>query len=471
MDGSRDYLIRQLLDSSDGCGSAGNGDTVDPTPLQAALRYRDLGLNVVPIALGTKAPPKGFQWSVHQNKPMTEHEIRACWGERRSAGVALVTGGVSGVVGLDIDLRNHNKVADVALTESILKAACNAPLSVTPNGFHLLFSSHGQTFRNKDLCDGVELKGEGGLLVMPPSRHKSGGYYRWRTSPEWPLPAIPELVTELIKISGATTPIRPVVYSSCLNNRSINNGTYGSSLHQFACRRETVDALMALAGRRPGPPGQAFYCILPGHDESKPSAAWHVASDGSFLYHDFHKRSGEGWFTIGEVYHSLMVGQVAELRRVHSAQWLARFALGLGYTTPLSIKQSNRLTELRVYLPNDLDGNVYKVFDAIAKHTIIEAMSEFDEVKASTRFLADMTGLAIPIVNRSVNLLCCLGVLDKVPGSSSRGDRYMLGVTQGVRQRWEYLGRPDLMHLNGTLVERTLGKDVASRVFRRSTPG
>ena len=118
MDGSRDYLIRQLLDSSDGWGSAGNGDTVDPTPLQAALRYRDLGLNVVPIALGTKAPPKGFQWSVHQNKPMTEHEIRACWGERRSAGVALVTGGVSGVVGLDSSGPHHQDSGEAKIRES-----------------------------------------------------------------------------------------------------------------------------------------------------------------------------------------------------------------------------------------------------------------------------------------------------------------------------------------------------------------
>ena len=110
------------------------------------------------------------------------------------------------------------------------------------------------------------------------------------------------------------------------------------------------------------------------------------------------------------------------------------------------------------------------MFEAISDHALVEAMSGFSEVKASARFLVEKTGCPLMIANRSVNLLCSLGILEKVPGSGLRGDRLLLGQTSPheVLGRWEQMGNPDLHSLKRELVERTLGENIADSVFRRA---
>lgn len=276
------------------------------------------------------------------------------------------------------------------------------------------------------------------------------------------------------------------------------------SLDDLARSEDVAAGLMGLAGREPVPFGEGFCCLLPGHEERHPSASFFRARDGHILYGDLHRRDGETTYTLGEVYHALVTGQVAKLRPVDQARWLAGLGLRLGYSTPLAEKQRTKVAALTVsplthsYTPNEgnyssgwlqnevgtggsrdsregRDGIVLeRVWAAVATEVLIQAFGGYEEVCLSKRFLARRAGVAPELANRAVNLFCVLGVLAKVPetawsGGHRRGDRFRLGeaAPEEVQRRWEALGRPSLRRFKRSLVAERLGEEVAAAVFRR----
>lgn len=65
-------------------------------------------------------------------------------------------------------------------------------------GWHLWFRPTG--FGNRvRLLPGLDWRGAGGYVVAPPSRHASGGEYRWVRRPGDNLPAVPPALRELIE--------------------------------------------------------------------------------------------------------------------------------------------------------------------------------------------------------------------------------------------------------------------------------
>jgi len=243
--------------------------------------------------------------------------------------------------------------------------------------------------------------------------------------------------------------------------------------------------------------GQSFHCVLPGHGERRRSAAWYRMDNGCIIYHDFHARDSEEWYTISEVYYAVKTGQVQKLDRVQNGRWLARLGLELGYRTPVALEIESLLsrnleptinilmvgvtkrrtkTRARVSMSKyfgESDKKIMcKIIDFVGQEALTQAMGGFREIALSKRFLAENTGVSSKLANRAMNLLCVLGVLEKVPGTGGMaGDRYILSEEfdpRKARRRWDVLGRPSLRALNRSLVERVLGKEFASGIFRRS---
>ncbi len=141
----------------------------------AACSYLARGWSVIPRS--GKMPL--FAWKEFQARRATRSEV-ASWfaGDKRApSGVAVVTGLLSGVVVVDCDT-----TSDASFWQATFPAS---PLIVATGGggVHLYYAmpASGEV-RNRAGVLGrkIDVRGEGGYAVAPPSRHPNGGRYEWQ---------------------------------------------------------------------------------------------------------------------------------------------------------------------------------------------------------------------------------------------------------------------------------------------------
>lgn len=107
------------------------------------------------------------------------------------ANLAIRTGRESGVVVVDIDPRHGGEASWEALTARH-GVAETYEVETGSGGRHLYFRHPGPTVRNSAglLAEGIDVRGEGGYVVAPPSNHATGGTYRIaERRPMAPMPA------------------------------------------------------------------------------------------------------------------------------------------------------------------------------------------------------------------------------------------------------------------------------------------
>ena len=147
-----------------------------------ALRYHEAGLQPIPIRPGQKKPM--IEWKIYQTQRITVEDIERWWGENPTAGIALLTGpgidGRPGILVLDIDKPDNNWPEDPDQKASLMGAA----IQQTGGGGKQYFFKWDErlagvrTTRAK-IAHNVDLRGEGGYVLVPPSGHPSGGVYEW----------------------------------------------------------------------------------------------------------------------------------------------------------------------------------------------------------------------------------------------------------------------------------------------------
>ena len=159
---------------------------------KAALDYCRLGWSVIPIESRGKRPL--IRWQVHQYRCAEPPEIGEWFSRWPDANLAVVTGIVSGLVVLDLDPR-HGADASLQQFEQEHGGFVQTIEARTGGGGrHLYFAHPGEMTRNRvGIAPGVDLRGDGGYVVAPPSVHACGELYRWERSPDVcrlaPLPA------------------------------------------------------------------------------------------------------------------------------------------------------------------------------------------------------------------------------------------------------------------------------------------
>jgi hypothetical protein len=175
-------------------------------PLDAALDYYDRGLMPVPVHRVTEirdgkpvcscasrdncaSPGKHptMAWSQFQRRRPPREEVADWWsGDRARYGVGILTGSASGnIFVLDVDI-GPGKDGDDSLRALQL---ANGDLPETAEvrtgggGLHLYFRAPPgvAVVRNSasKLGPGLDIRGEGGFVVAPPSFHASGQPYVW----------------------------------------------------------------------------------------------------------------------------------------------------------------------------------------------------------------------------------------------------------------------------------------------------
>jgi hypothetical protein len=156
--------------------------------LNAALSYARHAIPVFPCEPGGKRPltHNGF-WDATTD----EHRLRVWWGRWPYANVGIPTGKESGLLVLDVDPREGGPQSLTLLERH------NRPLPRTTRsrtgggGTHVFFRYlPGEEVRNSAgwLGPGLDVRGEGEYVVVPPSRTRSA--YEWiersrLTEAEW----------------------------------------------------------------------------------------------------------------------------------------------------------------------------------------------------------------------------------------------------------------------------------------------
>lgn len=170
------------------------------TTEQWALAYLARGWPVIPVEPRGKRPL--VPWEAFQYRRPGAEELRAWLGRWPDANLAVVTGLVSGLVVLDIDPR-HEGDDSLAVLERRHGALPHSIEALSGGGGrHVYFAHPGRIVRNKvGLAPGVDLRADGGVVVVPPSIHASGRAYAWELShhpDETPLAPMPPWLLALV---------------------------------------------------------------------------------------------------------------------------------------------------------------------------------------------------------------------------------------------------------------------------------
>jgi hypothetical protein len=162
------------------------------TLLEGALGLARRGLRVFPVAPRGKMPI-----TAHGCKDATTDAttIRAWWQRNPGCNVAVATG--AGLTIIDIDSDD----GEAAIAELERK---NEPLPktvevITSRGRHIYLRSP-REIRNSagKLAAGVDVRGEGGFVVAPPSIHETGRIYRWSVDSAAKIAEAPEWLLDLL---------------------------------------------------------------------------------------------------------------------------------------------------------------------------------------------------------------------------------------------------------------------------------
>jgi hypothetical protein len=120
--------------------------------------------------------------------------VRGWWRRWPDANLALATGRRFDV--LDLDGTQGVEALRAVLQRGPLEHP--GPLARTGGGgWHLLYAPTGLGNRVR-LLPGADWRGHGGLVVVAPSRHASGGRYRWQRPLTTELPQVPEGLRRLL---------------------------------------------------------------------------------------------------------------------------------------------------------------------------------------------------------------------------------------------------------------------------------
>ncbi len=180
----------------------------------AALEFLELGFSVIPIKPGDIEKKPLIFWKKYQNQLPTEEEIYEWWEKWPNANVGIITGGISKIFVVDCD---GPKAIQWALENLPATSVCVS--TGREGGLHLYYRLPSGCVINNSvskLAHKVDVRGEGGYVVAPPSIHENGKQYElnfaeglrgWEELTEFDLESIKTKKGPGIDLSG----VKPMV--------------------------------------------------------------------------------------------------------------------------------------------------------------------------------------------------------------------------------------------------------------------
>lgn len=182
-------------------------------PLDWAAMYHSYGLQAVPAmhpSSGGQWKRPTIKWREHENALVDGDQI-AQWFRRAQTGqMGIITGACSGIFVVDLD--THKGPSAMAWWQGVLAVENNgldletAIVTTGGGGKQYYFKTPaGWTPPTNKTAIGVDIRGQGGFVMAPPSVHESGREYAWDAgcapwevdileAPQWLCEAIDKLV-------------------------------------------------------------------------------------------------------------------------------------------------------------------------------------------------------------------------------------------------------------------------------------
>lgn len=220
--------------------------------LEAALKYaKEYGWAVFPVSQKSKKPltPHGCK-----DAKKDPGAIRFWWKKYPDASIGVATGSISNLIVIDEDI-DEDKGID-GTHQMLLWERENGDLPETISaitgrgGSHRYYKYEGKDQKNRaGIIEGVDVRGEGGYVIAPPSVHPNGTMYEWENDPsETTIAEVNETVKKFLETGETPNNIREAKEAFKLPN-TIESGQRNSTLHKLACSMQAQgmsdDAIMA----------------------------------------------------------------------------------------------------------------------------------------------------------------------------------------------------------------------------------
>lgn len=168
-----------------------------------AIKYQKMGLSVIPLRVRGKEPL--IPWTEFQTRRMTMEEIVRQWTRVPLANIGIVTGKISGIAVVDLD-------GPEGLTSATELGLRSMATYLTGNGKQLWYQypteSNITIVNSVKKLPGLDIRGEGGYVVAPPSIHPNGKRYRWLNPiTAGALTVLPLFPNQLRTVTDAQSPV------------------------------------------------------------------------------------------------------------------------------------------------------------------------------------------------------------------------------------------------------------------------
>lgn len=215
--------------------------------IQTALALAQKGMAIFPCLPRQKQPatPNGFK---NATKDLTM--VRHWWGLEPAYNVAIATGAVSGVFIVDIDgIDAESELRKLEAQHGALPPTVEA---ITARGRHLYLKMPDTPVRNSAsmVAPGIDVRGDGGYVLAPPSIHPSGRAYSWSVDSGGAIAAAPGWLLAKIteRTNGAATPTPPSEWRALTAN-TVPEGARDCTVTKLAGHllRRYVDPIVVLS--------------------------------------------------------------------------------------------------------------------------------------------------------------------------------------------------------------------------------
>lgn len=220
----------------------------------AALRYAALGYAVIPLERGGKRPHAllGDRGGIHLASRDPD-VIKEWFSLDMAANIGVATGSVNRLAVIDLDVKGgRNGLQSFCLfTQQHGLVVPSGPVARTPSGgYHIWLRVNGAVPERPGILPGVDVKGDGGLVVAPPSMRlavpldRSGGTsgevpvpYEWAAGcPHW-LPGAPGWLGAWLRSApAASTALRQSQDSAAAPPGGVpERGSRNREIYRLAC--------------------------------------------------------------------------------------------------------------------------------------------------------------------------------------------------------------------------------------------